>query len=59
MSKAVVYLPSVLCLIACLIIPLLRFHGRIETGTYNAALLIASIGWFICAAGLAARRKRP
>ncbi len=59
MSKAVLYFPSALCLIACLIIPLLYFQGRIKTGTYNAALLVASIGWFVCVAGLAARKRRP
>ncbi len=58
MLKAVVYIPSALCLAACLAIPVLYLHRCIDAGTYNAALLAASLGWFLCAAALAARRKR-
>ncbi len=57
MSRGIVVLPAALCLIACLLIPMLFFHGQITSEAYKSALLIASLGWFLCAAILAGRSK--
>jgi hypothetical protein len=51
-------LPAGLCLIACLIFPVLYFQGRIAPATYKSALSAATVGYFVCAAMLAARGKR-
>ena len=58
MSKGMLVLPAALCLITCLAVPMFYFHGIMGPGTYRSALSAATVGYFICAALMAARRKR-
>jgi hypothetical protein len=51
-------LPAALCLITCLTAPIFYFQGVIGQGPYRLALSAATVGYFICAALMAARRKR-
>ena len=48
---------AALSLGTCLAAPLLFFAGRMDAAGYKTLLLAASLGWFVCAVFLVARRK--
>jgi hypothetical protein len=48
---------AALSLGACLAAPLLFFLGSVDMAGYKNVLLAGTLGWFICASFLAARRR--
>jgi hypothetical protein len=55
--RAIIAAIAVLSLAVCLAAPVFFFLGRIDTPGYRNILLAGTIGWFLCAALLAGRRR--
>jgi len=50
---------ALLSLAVCLAAPVLHFLGRISEGSFKTTFLVASIAWFVFAAGRGFVRKAP
>lgn len=46
---------ALLCLAACLVMPVLFFYGLVARGAFEVVFLGASVGWFLGAAFWASR----
>ena len=57
MYRFALILISTLSLAACLSFPVLYAMGRISSESYKLLLLGGTVGWFVCAAALAAKNK--
>jgi hypothetical protein len=55
--RTVIIVLAALSLAACLAAPILFFLGSVEMVSYKNVLLAGTLGWFICASILAARRR--
>jgi hypothetical protein len=52
-----VIIVAVLSLTLCLAVPIFFFRGELSTASYRNLLLAGTLGWFLSAAVLAARKK--
>ena len=57
MIRTLVVILAAVSLGTCLAAPLFFFTGRMDAAGYKDLLLAATLGWFVCAAFLVARRK--
>ncbi len=57
MIRGLVIVLAALSLATCLAAPILLFRGSVNEAGYKNVLIAGTLGWFICAAFLAARRK--
>jgi hypothetical protein len=55
--RTLIIVLAALSLGACLAAPILFFLGRMDAGSYRGVLLAGTLGWFLCAVFLTARRK--
>jgi len=49
---------AIICILLCLVSPLLHFFGKISMETYKWIFLFSSLGWFVFATLWASKRKR-
>ena len=40
---------SIACLIVCLVVPVIYFHGGVDEAAYKNTMTAASVGWFVFA----------
>ena len=57
MIRIIVIILAVLSLTFCLAVPICFFLGKMSTASYRNLLLVGTLGWFLSAALLAARKK--
>jgi hypothetical protein len=46
------------CLLSCLVLPLLYFLGRMDMDSFRNLLAAASVGWFVFATAWQSRREQ-
>jgi hypothetical protein len=55
--RIMVIIVAVLSLTLCLAVPIFFFRGELSTSSYRNLLLGGTLGWFLSAALLAARKR--